>query len=73
MSALENVELPMILLNKYKSEKERKKRKGKTKKAEINRVRTKKNWKVDKKINGYTILYNETINKNNFDDIQVFY
>ncbi len=26
MSALENVELPMILLNKYKSEKERKKR-----------------------------------------------
>jgi putative ABC transport system ATP-binding protein len=26
MSALENVELPMILLNKYKTEKERKKR-----------------------------------------------
>ena len=26
MSALENVELPMILLNKYKSEKERKKK-----------------------------------------------
>jgi putative ABC transport system ATP-binding protein len=26
MSALENVELPMILLNKYKTERERKKR-----------------------------------------------